>query len=117
MSPTPSLSLGSRFGRLAVVNILSNVTVPLASLIDTAFLGHLPDPDPLAGVALATLVFNVAYLSFGFLRMSTTGLTAQAVGRQDGATVLAVGLRSAGLAVVIGVGLFGHTTAVGLLGL
>ncbi|MGF1577293.1 MAG: MATE family efflux transporter [Cyanophyceae cyanobacterium] len=105
MSPTPSLSLGSRFGRLAVVNILSNVTVPLASLIDTAFLGHLPDPDPLAGVALATLLFNVFYWSFGFLRMSTTGLTAQAVGRQDRAAILAVGLRSAGMAVVIGLGL------------
>lgn len=55
--------------------------VPLAGLIDTAFLGHLDDIRYLNGVALATVIFNVIYWSFNFFRMGTTGPTAQAVGR------------------------------------
>lgn len=90
---------------LAAINVLSNITVPLAGLLDSAFLGYLSDPAPLAGVALATVLFNFFYWSFGFLRMSTTGLTAQAVGQQDPAAVLAVGMRSVILALGIGLGL------------
>ena len=75
--------LRRRFFRLALVNILSNVTVPLAGLVDTAMLGHLPDIRFLAGVALASLLFDYIYWTFGFLRMGTTGTTAQAVGRSD----------------------------------
>ena len=77
-----SLRLG-RFFRLAVANILSNLMVPLAGLVDTAFLGHLDAIHHLGGVALATVIFNVVYWSFGFLRMGTTGTTAQARGRGD----------------------------------
>lgn len=55
--------------------------VPLAGLIDTAFLGHLEDIRYLNGVALASIIFNVIYWSFNFFRMGTTGPTAQAVGR------------------------------------
>lgn len=54
--------------------------VPLAGLIDTAFLGHLSDIRFLNGVALATVIFNVIYWSFNFFRMGTTGPTAQAAG-------------------------------------
>lgn len=96
-------SFTSQFLRLSVANILSNLMVPLASLVDTAFLGHLSEIHHLGGVALATILFNYLYWSFGFLRMGTTGLTAQAVGRQDdegmwlllgrsGVTALAIGL-------------------------
>ncbi|MBX2865223.1 MAG: MATE family efflux transporter, partial [Leptolyngbyaceae cyanobacterium MAG.088] len=60
------------FGRLAIANIVSNLMVPLAGLIDTAFLGHLADIRHLTGVALATVLFNFIYWSFGFLRMGTT---------------------------------------------
>lgn len=69
------------FSRLAVANTLSNLMVPLAGLIDTAFLGHLSDIRYLNGVALATIIFNVIYWSFNFFRMGTTGPTAQAVGK------------------------------------
>jgi MATE family multidrug resistance protein len=72
-----------RFGQLAIANIISNLMVPLASIIDTAFLGHLAEIRHLGGVALATVIFNVVYWTFGFLRMGTTGLTAQAQGRGD----------------------------------
>ena len=74
---------GRRFARLSAYNVLSNVTVPLAALVDTALLGHLPDIRFLAGVALAAVLFEYVYWTFGFLRMGTTGLTAQAVGRGD----------------------------------
>jgi MATE family multidrug resistance protein len=81
--PTPP-SLGRRFARLTFYNILANVTVPLASLVDTALLGHLADINFLAGVALAAVLFEYVYWTFGFLRMGTTGTTAQALGQEDG---------------------------------
>lgn len=72
-----------RYFRLTALNILANVTVPLAGLVDTAILGHLAEIRYLAGVALASLLFDYVYWTFGFLRMGTTGTTAQAVGRGD----------------------------------
>jgi len=94
-----------RFFRLAAVNVLSNLMVPLASLLDMAFLGHLPDIHPLAGVALATVLFNYLYWTFGFLRMGTTGLTAQAIGRDDPDEVMLIGLRNGLIALIAGVGM------------
>lgn len=79
---------------------ISNLTVPVAGLVDAALLGHLDEIRHLAGVALASLVFDYLYWTFGFLRMATTGLTAQAVGRRDERAahlVLARGLLLAGV--------------------
>ena len=92
-----------RFFRLASVNILSNLMVPLAGLISVAFLGHLGDIRHLAGVTLSTVLFNYIYRTFGFLRMSTTGMTAQAVGREDEQEVLITGLRNGILALGLGI--------------
>ncbi|GAB2793084.1 MATE family efflux transporter [Halomonas shantousis] len=69
--------------RLAWPIIVSNVTVPLLGLVDTAVVGHLPDPRYLAAVTLGATLFSFLYWGFGFLRMGTTGLTSQAVGRED----------------------------------
>jgi MATE family multidrug resistance protein len=77
--------------------------VPLAGIIDTAFLGHLADIRHLGGVALGSVIFNVVYWTFGFLRMGTTGLTAQAQGRGDRAGVYLVLLRNGCLALGLGV--------------
>jgi MATE family multidrug resistance protein len=71
------------FTRLAAVNILSNLTIPITGLVDTAMLGHLADIRFLAGAALGAILFDYVYWTFGFLRMTCTGLTAQAVGRGD----------------------------------
>lgn len=90
------------FFRLSIVNILSNLMVPLAGLVDVAFLGHLSEIRHLAGVALATVLFNYLYWTFGFLRMGTTGTTAQAVGRQDAEEVLLIGFRNLVLGLAIG---------------
>jgi MATE family multidrug resistance protein len=91
-----------RFGRLAIANIVSNLMVPLAGIIDTAFLGHLADVHHLGGVAIASVIFNLVYWSFGFLRMGTTGLTAQAFGRRDIAEMNLLLLRNGVLAVALG---------------
>ncbi len=94
--------LGHRFGRLAGINILSNLMVPLASLLDVAFLGHLAEIRHLAGVAIATVLFNYIYWTFGFLRMGTTGTTAQAAGRGDRLTVILILVRNGAIASIIG---------------
>jgi MATE family multidrug resistance protein len=97
----PRPDLFRRFSRLAAINILSNITVPIAGLVDTAMLGHLADIRFLAGVALSTVLFDFVYWSFGFLRMGTTGTTAQAVGRGDRDEVLLLLYRSLVIAVVL----------------
>jgi len=61
--------------------ILSNITVPLLGLTDTAILGHLDDVTPLAAVAIGAQLFTLLLWSFGFLRMGTTALTSQELGR------------------------------------
>ncbi|ANM31417.1 hypothetical protein ABI59_20315 [Acidobacteria bacterium Mor1] len=90
-----------RYGRLAAVNILSNLTVPLAGLVDTAMLGHLDEIRFLAGVALAAILFEYIYWTFGFLRMGTTGTAAQALGRRDERELSLVLYRALALAVAI----------------
>lgn len=105
-----------QFLRLAIVNILSNLMVPLAGLIDISFLGHLAEIQHLAGVALATVIFNYLYWTFGFLRMSTTGMTAQAIGRDDADTALLIGARHALLGLAIGLGILLLQTPVRILG-
>ena len=95
-------SLKSRFVKLSFFNILANLSVPLASLIDTALLGHLPDIVFLAGVALGIVVFDYVYWTFGFLRMATTGLVAQAHGQRNHQEVRLILYRALILAGAIG---------------
>jgi MATE family multidrug resistance protein len=68
---------------LAIPLILSNLTQPLLSTVDTILSGHLPGAAALGGVALGGIFFNSIYWTFGFLRMATTGLVAQAHGAED----------------------------------
>jgi MATE family multidrug resistance protein len=68
---------------LAIPLILSNLTQPLLSTVDTILSGHLPGPAALGGVALGGIFFNAIYWTFGFLRMATTGLVAQSHGAGD----------------------------------
>ncbi len=98
----PAAALGRRFAGLAVPNILSNITVPLAGLVDVAFLGHLKEVRFLAGAALGTVLFDYVYWTFGFLRMGMTGMTAQAEGAGRREEMLAVGLRGVTLGLAAG---------------
>ena len=67
--------------RLAVPSILANITIPLVGLVDTAIVGHLGDAAVIGGIAIGTMLFDLLYWNFGFLRIGTSGLTAQAYGR------------------------------------
>ncbi len=69
-----------RVWALAGPIILSNISTPLLGAVDTAVVGHLPDASLIGGVAVGGILFNFLYWGFGFLRMGTTGLIAQAFG-------------------------------------
>lgn len=69
--------------RLAIPNIISNISVPLLSMVDLAIAGHMGSISFIGAVGVAGVIFNFIYWNFGFLRMGTTGLTAQAYGARD----------------------------------
>lgn len=69
--------------RLAIPNILSNISVPLLGMVDTAMMGRMESAYYLGAIALGSIIFNFIYWGFGFLRMGTTGLTAQAFGKRN----------------------------------
>lgn len=68
---------------LAVPIILSNLTVPLVGIVDTAVMGRMPEPVYLSATAVGAVLFSTIYWAFGFLRMGTGGLVAQALGAQN----------------------------------
>ena len=88
--------------RLAWPLILSNLSVPLLGFVDTAVVGHLESPHYLGAVALGASVVSVLYWLFGFLRMGTTALTAQAFGAADRDETRAAFGRALLLAVAFG---------------
>ena len=82
--PPGALSITHRkVWMLAGPIILSNISVPLVGAVDTAVVGHLPEPHAIGAVALGALIFSFLYWGFGFLRMGTTGFIAQAYGAGD----------------------------------
>ena len=91
-----------RFYRLTSISVLSNMMVPLAGLVDIAFLGHLTDIRHLAGVILGTILFDYLYRVLKFIRSSTNAITAQAVGKDDNKEVILAGLRSGLIALFLG---------------
>jgi MATE family multidrug resistance protein len=91
-----------RVWALAWPIIVSNLSVPLVGAVDTAVVGHLPDPRQLGAVALGSVMFSFVFWGFGFLRMGTTGLVAQARGAGDLAEARAVLLRALLLALFLG---------------
>ena len=82
--------------------ILSNISVPLVGAVDTAVVGHLPEPQSIGAVALGALIFSFLYWGFGFLRMGTTGFIAQAFGAGDWQSLSDTILRVLLLALVLG---------------
>ncbi len=69
--------------KLALPAIAGNITVPLLGMADMALMGHLPSEEYIGAIALGSMLFNFIYWAFGFLRMGTSGLTAQAYGKKD----------------------------------
>lgn len=89
--------------KLALPNIISNVTVPLIGLVDLSLMGHLGEDKYIGAIALGTVIFNFIYWGFGFLRMSTSGFTAQSFGSGNQSESLHILLR--GLLISTGVSL------------
>ena len=87
--------------QIAVPSIVSNVTVPLLGMLDVAIVGHMGDAAYIGAVAVGSMIFNLVYWLFAFLRMGTSGMTAQALGRRDLVEVTRILVRSAGIAVGI----------------
>ncbi|MCX8586697.1 MATE family efflux transporter [Gilliamella sp. B2865] len=80
MSSTSNLQYQFKdYIKLVIPFILSTITTPLLGVVDTALVGHLPNPAFIAGIAIGTVIFNTIYWLFGFLRVSTTGFAAQAL--------------------------------------
>ena len=95
--------MNKRILQLAVPSIISNITVPLLGLVDVAIVGHIGDAAYIGAIAVGSMLFNVIYWLFGFLRMGTSGMTSQALGRRDLAEVLRLLVRSLSIGVGIGV--------------
>lgn len=75
--------MDKRILKIAIPNIISNITVPLLGMIDIAIVGHLDSPLYIGAITVATMIFNFLYWNFSFLRMGTSGFTAQAFGAEN----------------------------------
>ncbi|HEY0212177.1 MAG TPA: MATE family efflux transporter [Paenirhodobacter sp.] len=90
---------------VAVPIVLSNVTVPLLGLVNTGVIGQLGQAAPIGAVGLGAVILVSFYWVFGFLRMGTTGLVAQAYGQGNRREVSAALMRALLIALLAGVGL------------
>lgn len=88
---------------LTIPNIVTNLTVPLLGMADIAVAGRSGGVEFIGGVAIGTALFNFIYWNFGFLRMGTTGFTAQAYGADDKGETLSVLFRALFVALIVGV--------------
>ncbi|MFC5696965.1 MATE family efflux transporter [Pseudomonas sp. GCM10022186] len=89
----------SKVWALAAPMILSNLSVPMVALVDSAVVGHLPHAHQLGAVAVGSTLYTLMIGVLGFLRMGTTGFAAQAAGRGDGGALRQVLLQGLGLAL------------------
>ena len=87
---------------ISVPIMLSNVTEPLIGVVNTAIIGQLPEAYYIGAITIGSLIFSFLFWGFGFLRLSTGGLSAQAVGAGDSAEVTAVLWRALAIAVTVG---------------
>ena len=87
--------------QIAIPSIVSNITVPLLGLIDVTIVGHLGAASYIGAIAVGGMLFNIIYWIFGFLRMGTSGMTAQAFGQQDQAETMRLLTRSTGIGLLI----------------
>ena len=101
MHRTASPSIDRQILRIALPSIVTNITVPLLGLIDLTIAGHLGDAMFIGAMSVGAMMFNLTYWNFGFLRMGTSGITAQAYGRRDMAAARGALVRACFLALAI----------------
>ena len=95
-------STDHRILSLALPSIVQNITVPLLGLCDVAIMGHVGGAAHIGAIAVGSMIFNVMYWLFGFLRMCTSGLTSQALGARRLGTASALLVRSVVIALAMG---------------
>ncbi len=88
--------------RLAIPNVISNITVPLLGMVDLAILGHLESEVYIGAIAIGGLIFSFIYALFSFLRMGTSGFTAQAFGEKNNSEMIMMFGRSMFFAIIGG---------------
>ncbi|MDD4142872.1 MAG: MATE family efflux transporter [Bacteroidales bacterium] len=88
---------------LAIPNIITNITVPLLGMVDLAIAGHIGDEKYIGAVSLGATIFNLIYWNFGFLRMGTSGFTAQAYGAQNKTEAYRILVRSCFIALIVAI--------------
>ena len=93
-------SLNSQILRLAIPSILANITIPLVGIVDTAIVGHIANATYIGGIAIGTMLFDLLYWNFGFLRVGTSGMTAQTYGRGDGVECARLLTQSVSIALI-----------------
>lgn len=92
-----------RILQIALPSIVTNITVPLLGLIDITIVGHMGSAAYIGAIAVGSMIFNVIYWVFGFLRMGTSGMTSQALGHRDLAETLRLLIRSTAAGLLIAV--------------
>ena len=88
--------------KLSIPIFFSNLAIPLVGIVDTALMGHLGNAKFLAATSIAATVLSLVLWSFGFLRMGTTGLVAQSIGKGDYREVVLTTIRNLSFAIIIG---------------
>ncbi len=92
--------------RIALPSIITNITVPLLGIVDLAIVGHLNNEAAIGAIAVGGLIFNMVYWLFNFLRMGSSGLTAQAYGRRDLVSIRKVLRMGLTVALICGICIF-----------
>jgi MATE family multidrug resistance protein len=90
---------------IAIPSIISNITVPLLGLVDVTIVGHLGSASYIGAIAVGGMLFNMIYWIFGFLRMGTGGLTAQAYGQHNTQESTRILLRSLSVSLLLALAL------------
>lgn len=103
--------------KLALPNILSNISVPLVGMVDLALMGHMDSEIHLNAIAIGGSIFSFIYMSFAFLRMSTTGFVAQAHGRKNYTQIVQVFSRSMMVAFSVALLLLSFQIPIGKIGI
>lgn len=93
--------MNKRILNLAIPNIITNITVPLLGMVDIAIVGRFGFEQYIGAIAIGTMIFNLMYWNFGFLRMGTSGFTAQAYGAKDFNEISKILVRSTSIALGI----------------
>ena len=102
MSPNSITLSHKRVLGVAIPIVLANVTIPILGAVDTAVVGQMGLAAPIGAVGIGAIIISAIYWLFGFLRMGTTGLTAQAIGSNDQAETSALLVRGVIIGLVAG---------------